>query len=268
MIGARALPLHGASRRGESRGVWSVVCARRTWISLALVACAATLAAGVVAAMDYISQVDRFPVRSLRMEGDFVRLSRTDLVGAIAPHARGNFFLLDIDAVTAAVAQQPWIRHVSVRRQWPDTVAVYFQEHRLHARWGQDRWLNSHGEVVDLRGAAAPSGLPLLVGPAGSERQVLAQYRSLNEQVKQIGLDVARLELSPRRMWQMSLSNNLSLLLGRGEPQPKLARFLAVYGDTVASRIEQITHVDLRYTNGFSVQWVRAHGAGAGGIGG
>lgn len=268
MIGARALPLQGASRRGESRGMVALLRARRTWISLALVALVAAAASGIVAAMDYISRPDRFPVRSLRLEGDFVRLSRAELVRAIAPHARGNFFLLDIDAVTAAVAQQPWIRHVSVRRQWPDTVAVYFQEHRLQARWGQDRWLNNHGEIVDLRAAAAPSGLPVLAGPAGSERQVLAQYRSLNEQVKQVGLDVSRLELSPRRMWQMTLSNNLSLLLGRGEPQPKLARFLAVYGDTVASRVEQIAHIDLRYTNGFSVQWVRAHGAGVGGIGG
>lgn len=262
MIGARTASLHGASRRGESSGAITILRARRTWISLALILVTGALASGVVAVMDYISQADRFPVRSVRLEGDFVRLSRTELVSTIAPHARGNFFLLDIDAVTTAVAQQPWIRHVSVRRQWPDTVAVYFQEHRLSARWGQDRWLNTHGEVVDLRQAAAPSGLPTLIGPAGSERQVLAQYRGLNEQVKKIGVDIVRLELSPRRMWQLGLSNNLSLLLGRGEPQPKLARFLAVYSDTVASRVEQIKHVDLRYTNGFSVQWVRADGAG------
>ena len=253
-----------ATRRAHRRREFFVYLReRRTWTIAAVVGGSTALALAALAAVDYISQPDRFPVRSLRFEGEFVQVTPAALSAAALPHARGNFFLLELAGIRQQIAQMPWVRQVSVRRVWPDGVYVYVSEHRLVARWGARHWLNSHGEIVDLRTAATPSGLPLLDGPNGTQAQVWSAYIALNEIAKHSGLDIARLELSARRTWEAQLSNNLSILLGRGTPQPKLARFMAVYSETLAHRVEQIKQVDLRYTNGFSIQWVRAPSAGA-----
>lgn len=262
--GSRRARPGNATRRAHNRGEFlTYVRDRRTWIVSAVLVAAIAIAAGSVATVEFISQADRFPVRSVRFEGEFANVSQAELAQAVIPYARGNFFLLDLETVRRRALQSPWVRQASVRRVWPDGVYVHFSEHRLVARWGTQHWLNSYGEVVDLGAATPPAGLPWLAGPPGTQAQVLATYTTLNDMAKNNGLDIARLELSARRTWEAQLSNNLSILLGRGTPQSKLARFMAVYSDTLANRIQQIKQVDLRYTNGFSIQWVRAPAVGA-----
>lgn len=245
-----------ATRRAHRRDtVWAYRPERRTMvlggIALVLLASAVVL----VFAVEYASDPDRFPVRTIRFEGKFAQVQQEQLMAAALPYVRGNFVLLDLDAVRVHVEALPWIRHASVRRHWPDGVHVYFEEHRLVAHWGAHLWLNDHAEIVDLQDAPAPGGLPQLDGPDGTQAQVLAHYQSLNAIAQNAGVDIARLTLSPRRTWELQLSNRLALVLGQGAPEEKLARFMNVYADTVASRVEHIKRVDLRYTNGFSVQW-------------
>lgn len=224
---------------------------------VALVIIVLMLAAGFVATVEYISRPDRFPVLEARLEGEFVHVSQQQLLVAVAEHLRGNLFLLDIEAVRARVEALPWVRRAVVSRQWPHTVQIHFSEEHLVAHWDDRLWLNRYGEIVDLQGEAGPEELPLLRGPDGSHGQVLAQLQRLNDVVRAAGLDVAELTLSDQRAWRARLSNNLPVLLGRHDPEGRLVRLMEVYGDTVAGRVEQIRQVDLRYTNGFSVEWMR-----------
>lgn len=244
------------ARRAHRRAqVWSYRPDRRTVVLSAIALALLASAVVSVVLVDYASAPERFPVRSLRFEGAFTRVTQDELMNAALPYVRGNFLLLDLDAVRVRVESLPWIRQATVRRHWPDSVYVYFEEQRLVAHWGTHLWLNEHAEIVDLLDAPAPTGLPRLDGPDGTQVQVLRHYRSLNAIAQEAGLDIAHLQLSPRRTWELRLSNGLTAVLGRGEPEQKLARFMSVYGDTVAARVEHVRRVDLRYTNGFSVQW-------------
>lgn len=226
-----------------------------------LAAAVMAFAGGFLAVVDYVTRPDRFPVLEVRLEGQFVRVSQEQLLATVVEQLRGNLFLLDLDGVRARVEALPWVRHASVRRQWPHAVHIHFTEQELVARWGERLWLNQHAEVVDLAGESGPDDMPLLTGPAGTHAQALAQLRRLNEIVLPAGLRIAALTLSDQRAWQARLSNGLTVLLGKQEPEARLARLMQVYAETVANRVEQIRQVDLRYTNGFSVEWVRATSA-------
>lgn len=215
---------------------------------------------GAVAGLDFLLRADSFPVRNVSFEGEFKRVQQRQLAEAVAERASGNFFALDLEGLRRTAEAVPWVHRVTVRRRWPDGVHIQFSEQQLAARWGDTAWVNADGELVELRGQAGPEGLVLLDGPVGAQAEVLAQWRRLEPIAQAHALGVTRLRLTPRYTWEIELNNRLLLLAGRGAPDDKFARFLEVHRQTTAGQIGRIHHVDLRYTNGFAVQW-KAPGA-------
>jgi cell division protein FtsQ len=172
----------------------------------------------------------------------------------------GNFFGADLAAVRAALEALPWVRRVEVRRAWPDRIAVRIEEHVAFARWPDQRLVNTFGEL--FKGGGGVPGLPLLGGPAGSEREVTERYRLFRALLAPIGGDPREVLLSARQAWQVrvALPDRPLLVLDLGRDQPKqpvderLARFVAVYPQTVGRLAAAIDHVDLRYPNGFALR--------------
>lgn len=206
-------------------------------------------------AIDHVLRPDRFTVHSLSLEGEFRNVDAEQLSAAVMDSVHGNFFLLNLDAVRAQAKSVPWVHSVDVRRRWPDGVHIRFTEQRLVARWGNRGWVNDQGEAVDLQGAAGPADLPLFTGPDGMQSLMLEHYRSLTGILAESGLEIATLALSARHSWNITLGNGIQLTLGRETPEPKVARFARVYPQALASQAGRLRRIDLRYTNGFAIEW-------------
>lgn len=206
--------------------------------------------------LDYLLRPQTFPVRSVSFEGEFKHVEQQQLANALVPLVSTNFYLLDLDAIKLRAESVPWVHRASVRRRWPDGVHVRFTEQVLVARWGDTAWVNAAGERVDLRGRAGIDGLPQFDGPDGTHAELLAHYTRLTGILSGAGLRIARLQLTARRTWQIVLDNNIVLVLDREEPEEKVARFARLYPNTLAPQSAHIKQVDLRYTNGFAVQWL------------
>jgi cell division protein FtsQ len=208
-------------------------------------------------ALDWLLRTDSFPARHVRFEGEFRHVTSRELELVVRDAVRGNFLMLDLDAVKARVETLPWVYEASVRRAWPRDISIEFREQRLTARWGADAFVNEVGQVVPVRDADAGE-LPLLEGPDGTSAQVLALHAELSTLLAPLDLDIKRLALSARRTWQLELSNGLVLVLDRQQPNQKIERFARIYAVALAPHLARIRHVDLRYANGFAVQWVGA----------
>lgn len=206
-------------------------------------------------ALDWLLRTDSFPARHVRFEGEFRHVTSRELELAVRDTVRGNFLMLDLDAVKAKVESLPWVYEASVRRAWPRDISIEFREQRLVARWGADAFVNDVGQVVPVRDADEAE-LAFLEGPDGTSAQVLTLQRELDEVLVPLDLTVKRLALSARRTWQLELSNGLVLVLDRHEPKHKIERFARVYTAALSAHLASIRHVDLRYANGFAVQWV------------
>jgi len=210
----------------------------------------------VLLAVDSVLRPESFAVRNLSFEGEFRQVDQQVLTAAVMESVRGNFFLLDLDAIRERARAVPWVHEVTVRRRWPDGVHIRFSEQQLVARWGKSGWVNAQGEYVNLRGREGPSaGLPLLAGPEGLQARVLEHYRKLSALLAPVELQIASLTLTDRHSWNIVLHNGLLLTLGREEPEPKVERFARVYPRALAAQVARAKRVDLRYTNGFSVEW-------------
>ena len=69
------------------------------------------------------------------------------------------------------------------------------------------------------------------------------------------GLRIMRLTLDERGAWELELGDGLQVRLGRQDVHERLERFIRLASPMVAKRVGEISYVDMRYTNGFSVGW-------------
>jgi cell division protein FtsQ len=206
--------------------------------------------------LDWLLRTDSFPARHVRFEGEFRHVSQRELERSIKEAVRGNFLMLNLDAVREQVETIPWVYQASVRRAWPRDIAVQFEEQRLAARWGERAFVNHVGQAVAVEGVEQAPTLVRLDGPEGTSAQVLARYQSLARALEPARLEIRKLVLTARRTWRVELDNGLTLVLDRSEPEQKLQRFARVYAQTLAPVAASVRLVDLRYANGFAVRWV------------
>jgi cell division protein FtsQ len=69
------------------------------------------------------------------------------------------------------------------------------------------------------------------------------------------GLQVVRVRLSARGSWNLLLSNDTEIEVGRGDPALRLARFARLMPRLEDDQMSRIARADLRYTNGFALTW-------------
>lgn len=238
-----------------SASAWSGRASGLPVTRLLLIALTLTLLGGAAAAATYVLAPSRYPVLRVRFSGPFKHVARDQLVAAVGNSVQGNFFRLDLNAIRARVESVPWVYQATIRRRWPQAVEIGFTEQTFVAQWNGKDWLNGDGTAVHLPGPDVPQGLPVLSGPDGTAMQALNEYRRFTAALAPLGLNIAMLDLSPRRTWTLRLDSGLSLLLGHEQAEARLARFVGVYPQTVADKIARIKQVDLRYSNGFSVDW-------------
>lgn len=209
---------------------------------------------------DWALRARNFPVQSVRFEGPFRHVTQQELEHATLDLVRDNFFLVDLDALQRRLEALPWVYRASVRRLFPHDIAIRFSEQQLAAHWGDDAWVNGSGEVVHVSGADLPADLPHLDGPTGTSAQVYRTYQVFRARLAPLDLRLVGLSLSARRSWRLDVQppnadRSLTLVVGHEQALPRLDRFIRVYRNALAERAPAIRRVDLRYTNGFAVEW-------------
>lgn len=194
-----------------------------------------------------------FPVREADLAAPPRHTSRADIEAALRTGIRGNFFAASPTEVRAALEALPWVRRASVRRIWPDRLALELEEHEALASWADEALVNRQGERFPGR---TEQKLPLFVGPSGTEREVTLRYARFSEAVAPLGARVERVVLTARYAWQLRLEGGLDIMLGRDAEaaEQRLRRFVEVYPRALETLPGKHDYVDLRYPNGFALR--------------
>jgi cell division protein FtsQ len=100
-----------------------------------------------------------------------------------------------------------------------------------------------------------PAELPRLSGPEGTESLVAQRYLSTQGRMLEAGMRVAALRLDERGAWEMDLDSGVTVRLGRRDVDERLDRFIRTASQVIAHRLNDITYVDMRYSNGFAIGW-------------
>lgn len=201
-----------------------------------------------------VVSLDR-PIGKVEVGGQFQRVAPLQIEEVVAPFRGTGFLSIDLDTLRAALETIPWVDRARVERKWPNGVRVFITEHVAAARWGDSGLMNTRGELFLKDTRHIPPELPQLVGPPGTESQVAKLYLETYPRLLGVGMRLSKVELDARGAWQLTLGNGVSVRLGRQDVPARLERFIAVASPIVAARAAEVSYVDLRYSNGFSVGW-------------
>jgi cell division protein FtsQ len=214
-------------------------------------------------------------IDSVQVFGELGWVNRENLDKAVKPYLDSNFFSADLYAIKQAVESLPWVASASVRRSWPNQLQIVIQEQQPVARW-RDRYLiNDKGQL--FHPGTIPDELARhlvrLEGPVNTYQYLFDRYRELqplfatgerdsNKEEPAGGLAISKVSLDERRALGIELSNGIQIKFGRVSASVDMynaaARFLSVYENSLKQQAGDIGVVDLRYTNGFAVQWKKS----------
>jgi cell division protein FtsQ len=182
----------------------------------------------------------------------------------------GNFFTLDLNAARQVFESVPWVRRASVRREWPNGLAVEVEEHEALGTWGgsdSGKLINTYGEVFVANQAEAEEDAQLLSldGPADSEEDVVEKLEVMREWFKPLKTEPLVVTLSGRYAWRAKLSNGMVVELGREQTEEdrtamdqRVKRFVASWPQVTQQWGKEIEYADLRYPNGFAIRAANA----------
>ncbi len=220
----------------------------------------ALIALPVVAFVNGWIGAERFPLTKLRVSGDMRHVDPAAVQKLLLPYARKGFFAVELDDAQAALARLPWVESAEVSKKWPDVLEVRIHEHRPLALWDEDKLLSERGRIYprSAMGDALPKGLPQLGGDPRQVAEVLAFYNQTRELFAPIGLGVRELRQDARGSWSLRLSNGAQVLIGRQDAESRVRRFAELMPKLIAPQGRALRRADLRYANGFALQWSEA----------
>lgn len=239
----------------------------RRMFALARACVAAAVLLAIGGAGMWIAQQPRFDIRSIELRGDLRHVSAASARAAVAGKLRGNYFTLRLDDARRAFESVPWVSQVSVRRTWPDRLAVTLTEHRALGVWNDGRILSDAGVLFVANAAEAESfgPLPQFAGPDDVAPDAARRYFEFAALLAPFSLDIERIAISERRSWslQSRAANGRGpvIELGRDEPRgridERLSAIVARYPVVLARINGTVARIDARHANGFAVAVAR-----------
>lgn len=252
----------GATRSVKSSFDWQKLCENfqtvknvinwRT-VALCLIISLAVLLGRIIVGTLY-AQFNQ-PLVSVEVEGELNFIDKSLIVNPILHAGRRGILSLDLLTLKDELESLAFVESVSLERKWPDTVVVSITEYLPIAKWADGRLLIKGGALISPRVIDDFAFLPLLKGPEGTQLKVLAQYETLSLKVNRLAMYIDELELLPRGAWRMSVDGEVSIALGKGFLDEKLARFRQLYKTVLNNSLADVVSIDLRYPNGIAVKW-------------
>jgi len=192
------------------------------------------------------------PVEAVRIAGDLTRVEHEEVRAAVVSALQSA--MTSVSDIAAAIENLDWARDASVRRVWPQTLQVWVERAAITARWGEDRYLTTGGDVV-----AAPEppleALPNLSGTLSSGVETMRVYEMLSGRLAAHGIGLTSLEETDLGGWRLTLDTGATVLLGAEDLAGRIDRVLIVYEDALRDRTHEVARLDARYGSGVAVRW-------------
>ena len=244
------------ARSGRSNG------ARLFGIVFLLIVLGIMIFGGLVV-LKWMNDASRLPLSRLVVTGQTHYTTNDDIRQAILSlGAPGTFMSQDVNIIQQQIERLPWIKQVSVRKQWPDELKIHLVEYVAIARWNDLHMVDADGVSFSVpANHVGKETLPMLYGPEGSEKEVLAGYHNLSDVLKANKITLKAASMAARRSWQLVTSDDVRIELGRSDTMKRLQRFIELWPvlqQQAQTENKRVDYVDLRYDSGAAVGWTPA----------
>jgi len=205
-----------------------------------------------------LSSFDHFsktPITNIKIEGGLRYLSKLDVQASIVAVSSEGFLTLNINDFKNVLLADPWLRNVSVSREWPSSIRVVLEEEQPIARWGDSAFLNSYGEIIRVRDLSQLQELPVLWGKENEAYSIAKDYLTMSRLLNDQGLYISSLDVTENGAWNLELNRAFNVKLGARDLSQRVDRFLYLYRRQLEPVAHDLAVVDVRYQNGIAVSW-------------
>lgn len=173
-----------------------------------------------------------------------------ELMQQLAQYEQQSLFDVQLVDIKQTLEQSPWVYSASVQLLWPNVIEVSLVEQQPIARWNDEYFISSRGEVF----GPVPQrlGLPRLVGPQAQAQRVVNEYLTFSQLFAPLGVGVRQLELAKRGAWTLVLDNGVTVYLGANNTTARMQRVKRWWQSTSAPE-KSIEYIDARYDNGIAI---------------
>ncbi|MDT9587492.1 MAG: cell division protein FtsQ/DivIB [Candidatus Arsenophonus melophagi] len=211
--------------------------------------------------LNWIKDANRLPISKLVITGDRHYTHDDNIREAIilALGMPSTFMAIDVNAIYNQIKTLPWIRQVTVRKQWPDKLKIHLVEFQPYAKWNDTLFLDIEGSVFSLpESLNMQSNFLMLYGPEGSQHEVLDMYHVMQQQLTphNFNFSIKLVSMTVGRAWQLVLTNDIRLNIGKQDIQERINRFIALYPLLQQVTDKHIEYIDLRYSSAAAVGWL------------
>ena len=221
------------------------------FISLLLLLLAAGSFFVVKSAREYINNIK---ITGISIDGDISYLALDDVYNVVSVYNGSSFYSLNLFKLKKDLLALPWVEKVSISREWPSLLKIYVVEKEPFAIIESGGMISTKGKVFYPKHKLDLS-LPIFFGNLNLMDDIIQKYFKILAYVEPLGFKIKELELMPDQGWRILIGDNLNLYLGSKDLEDRLANFSAAFKLLLSSKINEISYVDLRYTNGISVSW-------------
>ena len=207
----------------------------------------------LIAAVQAYIYLQAIPVQYITVSGELEHTQTEAVQEMVQPALVGGFLRADLQLIRQQLEDLPWIYQATVQRKWPNALEIHVVEQLPIARWGDSGFLNHEGEVFRSGSERVQQDLPLLVGPEGAAKSMMAGYQRIVEILAPLHLAVQQLEVDERGQVQVVLAGGMQLILGAENFLERMHRFVAIYRRELAPQAGEVQRVDLRYQSGVAV---------------
>lgn len=222
---------------------------------------------------NWMEDPEQMVLSQLTLSGEYTYTTEDDLREAILGLGLPNTYIgQDVNDIQQEILRFPWVKQVSVSKQWPDKLIVYIEEYKPEFYWNDLFLLDKEGNVFSVPlDRITDLKLPRLYGPEGKAKSALEIYYKLDELSKklannQLALHIKSAITDERNAWQLMVkqcigdfceeNQEIKLMLGNENVEQRYQQFIKLFPEIQSKtpKDERITVADLRYENGISVQ--------------
>lgn len=217
-----------------------------------------------VLVMDHVIRSGYFTIQKVVIDSPLLVISQGSIERETWRKISGNYLNVDLKTIETALENRPGVYQAVVRRVWPDTLSISVIETQVIAEYRQ---LDRSEEKVERQFINLPpqngfSFRPLLRGPERYRAVVVDTFHEIFSLLAIVNLEPRSLSVGHSGQWELELrrsdlklENTFRVFLGRDQIVEKIERLVFSFETVLSHKAGQISKVDMRYDNGFAVQW-------------
>ena len=195
------------------------------------------------------------PIALINISGDLKRVPIQSIENHTNNLLNKRFLSFNAFEVKEKIESLDWVESAEIIRIWPNKIDIRIIEESLLGIWNDDLILNSSGKLYVVDQRSVPENVPRLYGPKGSEKDSMNLFIKINNLLTGRGLYLETLTLDARGSWSFTIKPKIEIKLGKTEINQKLDRFFLALDQSLLAKINKVSYIDLRYSEGLAVAW-------------